>query len=69
MKIKEFYGEERSASPNLAKFGSYLAAIWPNLVKDFFLVELGKKLSRCVGLVLRLLYQKNELLDLAISQF
>ena len=32
----------------------------------FFLVELGKKLRRCVGLVLRVALTKNELLDLAI---
>ena len=53
MKLREFHGPERSVCPNLAKFGSYLATIWPNLVMKFFLVELFKKLRRCVGLVLR----------------
>ena len=69
MKLREFHGPERSVCPNLAKFGSYLATIWPNLVMNFFLVELFKKLRRCVGLVLRVALSKNEFLDLAISQF
>ena len=46
-------GSIATVCPNLAKFGSYLATIWPNLVMKFFLVELFKKLRRCVGLVLR----------------
>ena len=64
--LRWFYGPERPVCPNLAKFGSYLATIWPNLVMNFFLVELGKKLRRCVGLVLRVALTKNELLDLEI---
>ena len=53
---------------SLFKFGSYLATIWPHLVMNFFLVELGKKLRSCVGLVLRVALSKNELLDLAITK-
>ena len=59
MKLRGFHGPERPVCPNLAKFGSYLATIWPNLVMKFFLVELGKKLRRCVGLVLRVTLSKN----------
>ena len=33
--------------------------IWPHLVMKFFLVELGKKLSRYVGLVLRVALSKK----------
>ena len=53
MKLRGFHGPERPVYPTLAKFGSYLAPVWPNLVMIFFLVELGKKIRRCVGLVLR----------------
>ena len=53
MKLRRFHGPERPVCPNLAKFGSYLATIWPHLVMNFFLVELGKKVRRSVGLVLR----------------
>ena len=53
MKLRGFHGPERPVCPNLAKFGSYLDTIWPNLVMNFFLIELGKKIRRCVGLVLR----------------
>ena len=59
MKLREFHGPERSVCPNLAKFGSYLATIWPHLVMKFFLVELGKKLRRCVGLILRVTLSKK----------
>ena len=54
MKLRGFHGPERLVCPNLAKFGSYLATTWPNLVMKFFLVELGKKLRRCGGLALRI---------------
>ena len=53
MKLRGFHGPEMPVCPNLAKFGSYLDTIWPNLAMKFFLVELGKKIRRCVGLVLR----------------
>ena len=59
MKLREFHGPERSICPNLAKFESYLATIWPNLVIKFFLVEVFKKLRRCVGLVLRVALSKK----------
>ena len=59
MKLRGFHGPERPVCPNLAKFGSYLATIWPHLVMNFFLVELGKKLRRCVGLVLRVALSKK----------
>ena len=59
MKLREFHGPERSICPNLAIFGSYMATIWPYLVMKFFLVELGKKLRRCVGLVLRFALSKK----------
>ena len=45
-------------------FGHYLA----KFDHEFFLVELGKKVRRCVGLVLRVALSKNELLDLAITK-
>ena len=53
MKLRGFHGPEMSVCLNLAKFGSYLDTIWPNLAMKFFLLELGKKIRRCVGLVLR----------------
>ena len=59
MKLRGFHGPERPVCPNLAKFGSYLDTIWPNLVMNFFLVELGKKIRRCVGLVLRVALSKK----------
>ena len=52
MKLREFFGPERSVCQNLAKFGSYLATIWPNLAMKLFLIEVFKELRRCVGLVL-----------------
>ena len=58
MKLREFHGPERSICPNLAKFESNLATIWPNLVLKFFLVEVFEKLRRCVGLVLRVALSK-----------
>ena len=58
MKLRRFHGPERPVCPNLAKFGSYLATIWPNLVM-IFLVELGKKIRRCAGLVLRVALSKK----------
>ena len=58
MKLRGFHGPERPVCQNLAKFGSYLATIWPNLVMKFFLVELGKKLRRGVGLILRVALKK-----------
>ena len=66
MKQRGFHGPERSVCTNLvqfglhlAKFGSHLATIWPNLVMKIFLVELGKKLRRCVGLILRVALTKK----------
>ena len=47
MKLRGFHGPERPVCPNLAKFGSYLDTIWTNLVMNFFLVELGKKIKVC----------------------
>ena len=44
-------------------FGYYLAKYG----HEIFLVELFKKLRKCVGLVLRVALSKNELLDLAIT--
>ena len=64
MKLREFHGPEGPVCPNLAKFGSHLATF----DHEIFLIELGKKLRRCVGLVLRVALSKNELLDLAISK-
>ena len=45
MKLREFHGPERSVCPNLAKFGSYLATIWPNLAMKFFLVDVFEKIT------------------------
>ena len=59
MKLREFHGPERSVCPNLAKFGSYLATIWPNLAMKLFLIEVFKELRRCVGLVLGVALSKK----------
>ena len=52
-------GQERSARSKLAKFGSDLVTIWPNLAMKKFFTGPNKKLSKCVGLVLRVALPKK----------
>ena len=54
MKARWFRGQESSASPNWAKFGSYLAKFG----RETFAVP-GTKLKKCEGLDFRVILTKN----------
>ena len=49
MKLRGFHGPEGPVCPNLAKFGSYLATIWPNLVMKFFFGRARLKVKEVCG--------------------
>ena len=57
--LNETKGVSWTRKVSMSKFGSYLATMWPYLLMKFFLVELGKRVRRCVGLVLRVALSKK----------